>query len=288
MRNLVLFLSFCWLFVLKGNSQNTTLSPEVRIVGGSQAVLGEIPWQGLLRTSSRTLCGCSLISTRWAATAAHCTYGIHASRIFLHFGIIDRVKKPNTQSFDVIEKIEHPGYRSGSFDFDISLLRLSSSVEENFAAKKISLPPPGVLVTVGKTCLISGWGTESAGSDELPDILKVAEVPIWSNSDCQRAVGRNIRNDQLCAGLRTGGVDTCQGDSGGPLACYNEELNEFLLQGITSFGFGCAEYLSPGIYTRVSSFSEWINEVTDISSANRVEMLRLQLILTIIFTFLNL
>ena len=55
-------------------------------------------------------------------------------------------------------------------------------------------------------------------------------------------------------------MDTCQGDSGGPLACFNEEQGKYYLQGVTSFGFNCARARSPGVYTRVSEFSDWIRE----------------------------
>lgn len=45
-----------------------------------------------------------------------------------------------------------------------------------------------------------------------------------------------------------------QGDSGGPLAINNE------LAGITSWGFGCARPVAPGVYTNVAIYVNWINE----------------------------
>ncbi|ESO99089.1 hypothetical protein LOTGIDRAFT_147055 [Lottia gigantea] len=58
----------------------------------------------------------------------------------------------------------------------------------------------------------------------------------------------------MCAGYIEGGIDTCQGDSGGPL------VYKYTLMGVTSFGNGCAKPNAPGVYARVSSFIEWINE----------------------------
>ena len=59
----------------------------------------------------------------------------------------------------------------------------------------------------------------------------------------------------LCAGLDVGGKDTCSGDSGGPLLTANGEL-----VGLTSFGVGCAQPKSPGVYSRVSSANFWIRD----------------------------
>ncbi len=58
-------------------------------------------------------------------------------------------------------------------------------------------------------------------------------------------------------------IDTCQGDSGGPLMAFVN--NTWILAGLTSFGYGCAEAGYPGVYTRVSSFISFIN--TNINSS---------------------
>ena len=59
----------------------------------------------------------------------------------------------------------------------------------------------------------------------------------------------------------TGGVDSCHGDSGGPLWKWVENgVNKraFLI-GVVSRGWGCARKGSPGIYTKISSYTQWIN-----------------------------
>ena len=50
-----------------------------RIVGGSPAAVGEFPYQcfmeGMKPDGSQRSCGCSLLNSNWAVTAAHCTAG---------------------------------------------------------------------------------------------------------------------------------------------------------------------------------------------------------------------
>ena len=57
-------------------------------------------------------------------------------------------------------------------------------------------------------------------------------------------------------GFEEGGKDACQGDSGGPLIC--EEQNKKVLHGIVSYGAGCALPKSPGVYTRITKYFDWI------------------------------
>uniref|UniRef100_A0A671N5I1 Plasminogen-like n=1 Tax=Sinocyclocheilus anshuiensis TaxID=1608454 RepID=A0A671N5I1_9TELE len=88
--------------------------------------------------------------------------------------------------------------------------------------------------------------------------LKETGFPVIENKVCNSPAYLNglVKEHEMCAGNIGGGTDSCQGDSGGPLICYSQ--NTFVLQGVTSWGLGCAKAMKPGVYTRVSKFINWI------------------------------
>lgn len=57
----------------------------------------------------------------------------------------------------------------------------------------------------------------------------------------------------FCAGVTAGGRDSCSGDSGGPIVDASARL-----QGVVSWGNGCARANAAGVYTRVGNFVNWI------------------------------
>ena len=71
----------------------------------------------------------------------------------------------------------------------------------------------------------------------------------------------------FCAGYTDGTPrDTCQGDSGGPLFVHCSEDDSIVLVGIASWGYGCAASVTPGIYTKVKAYADWVTSVTDVEN----------------------
>ncbi|KAH0508894.1 Cationic trypsin-3 [Microtus ochrogaster] len=85
-----------------------------------------------------------------------------------------------------------------------------------------------------------------------PDLLQCLNAPILSQSACQSAYPGKITSNMICVGYLEGGKDSCQGDSGGPVVCNGQ------LQGIVSWGYGCAQKNLPGVYTKVCNYVTWI------------------------------
>lgn len=60
-----------------------------------------------------------------------------------------------------------------------------------------------------------GWTQEDQSLGDRSDVLRKANVRIWSNNDCQRSyrlhsgIQTNITAGQLCAGFEKGQIDAC-------------------------------------------------------------------------------
>lgn len=69
---------------------------------------------------------------------------------------------------------------------------------------------------------------------------------------------------KVCDSAATDSFTLClyQGDSGGPLNCQNSE-GTWEVHGVVSFGSGlsCNYAKKPTVFTRVSSYMDWINSV---------------------------
>lgn len=103
--------------------------------------------------------------------------------------------------------------------------------------------------------ILSGFGRLSSGGSS-PRVLMQVNVPVVSQSSCKRAYGSSIHDSMICAGLKEGGKDSCQGDSGGPMVC--ESGGKFYLEGVVSWGHGCAAPGKYGVYARVRYLRSWI------------------------------
>uniref|UniRef100_H2Y5M0 Peptidase S1 domain-containing protein n=1 Tax=Ciona savignyi TaxID=51511 RepID=H2Y5M0_CIOSA len=244
---------------LSTNVPSTVSTTVQSTVPSTVPSTGSLPWIVALRRypSFSFSCGGSVIDKNWILTAAHCVRNIPGNYRailgnYLNYEIDDEEKVVGFSRFFI-----HEEYDSTLLINDIALLKLSEPLVFNDFIKPVCLPDynPGVPYVDGEAVLISGWGTLKSGS--LPNILQQAYVNIVSLTECSRRYGQQFSSDVMCAGVQQGGIDTCQGDSGGPLLDPNGNVQ----LGVVSWGRGCARAQYPGIYTSVSYFRNWIDNI---------------------------
>ncbi|KAJ4941857.1 hypothetical protein JOQ06_011731 [Pogonophryne albipinna] len=145
---------------------------------------------------------------------------------------------------------------------DIALIKLSESVTLSDHVQLACIPAAETLLSNLSSCYITGWGRLSTGGS-IADKLQQALMPVADHETCTQSDwwGVAIRRSMVCAG-GDGVVGGCNGDSGGPLNCQNSE-GTWEVHGIASFvsGLGCNFVKKPTVFTRVSAFNDWIDEV---------------------------
>ncbi|KAG8454493.1 hypothetical protein GDO86_000929 [Hymenochirus boettgeri] len=234
------------------------LTKPNKIVGGLDAVRGEIPWQASLKEGSRHFCGATIIGDRWLVSAAHCFNQTKVEQVTAHMGST-ALNGPDATAVKIRLKrvIQHSRFNSMTLDFDVAVLELASSLSFNKYIQPVCLPSALQKFPAGWKCMISGWGNIKEGNVSKPEVLQKASVGIIDQKICSVLYNFSITERMICAGFLDGKVDSCQGDSGGPLAC-EESPGIFFLAGIVSWGIGCAQAKKPGVYSRVTKLKDWI------------------------------
>jgi secreted trypsin-like serine protease len=269
------------------NGQAFGESDTEMIVGGTAAPDGKYPWQVRLYSNMDDtigFCGGSIIAPQWVLTAGHCL--IDSDAVVVGYGNNDRTKTKKIESEKVIV---HPGYIAGE-KADLALVKLKQPIPDAAAISFADAAKEQALMPAGATVTVTGWGAiwdfqafQSAvdvmagrksvsekkllTNEELeaPRKLHEVDIEVIDPKEC-KAVYESLQvpdfvvgDTEICATGPTGGKDSCFGDSGGPLIVADKGNAEGYTQvGIVSWGPQCGNPLFPGVYTRVSSFSDWI------------------------------
>ncbi|KAI4460010.1 eg:bacr7a4.3 protein-related [Holotrichia oblita] len=169
------------------------------------------------------------------------------------------------QTFKVGNTYVHPEYDPLKRYHDIALIQLHRSPYIFSGVKPACLHTSKRLPKNYFTA--TGWGaTEYA---DYSDTLQKVKLRHVSYNRCKRFYRRRIKlpyglmhDRQMCADGGGTGADTCQGDSGGPIQLPRDESvagSLYTIIGITSVGLGCSK--APSIYTRVSFYVPWIENI---------------------------
>lgn len=253
--------------VLSGSEGDELDTAEGRIVGGVDSDISVTPWQvAVMDSQYYQYCGGSIVNESWVLTAAHCEVAVGDKIGAGHSKLT--TMRTSGQIRTVVQAITFPGYVTSEQGKDVMLVKVNAPFDlsgPNAKAVAIATESDATYFAAGAVATVTGWGTlRSNGSS--PNQLQRVELDI-STAAAVRASYGQLTADQL--GAYRSGKDSCQGDSGGPLTVKKNGTP--ILVGVVSWGEGCAEPNTPGMYSRVPSFSPWITSKIGTSSQPPVD-----------------
>ncbi|KFO20751.1 Chymotrypsin-like elastase family member 2A [Fukomys damarensis] len=170
--------------------------------------------------------------------------------------------EPGSVAIAVSEFVVHPKWNSSLANgYDIALIKLAEPVTLSYKIQLACLPPAGTILPSNYPCYVTGWGRLQTNG-ATPDILQQGLLLVVDYATCSSDSwwGGSVKTRMVCAG-GDGVTSSCNGDSGGPLSCQVDD-GRWQVHGVVSFGssLGCNYYRKPSVFTRVSSFVDWIDE----------------------------
>lgn len=241
-----------------------------RIVGGT--VVGgcsTYPWMVRITVDRAEVCGGAILDATHILTAAHCVVNKNSLRVVV--GEDDALAQEGTeQVFDVDVKTQavvNPTFSLVAQTNDVAVVTLDKPIDLSKPCATPICMDKSYTVKSGQTCTVAGWGATDENSRQASQRLQSVSLPTFQGTDCSTVFpgsGANYLRDptnQLCAGQpNVGGVDACGGDSGGPLVCLDDATQRWVVVGVVSYGEGCARPNFPGVYAKVSSYYDWIQD----------------------------
>ncbi|VFV18422.1 mast cell protease 4-like [Lynx pardinus] len=258
------------------------LPPEaggVEIISGTESKPHPCPYMAHLEIITDqgyvASCGGFLVSQEFVLTAAYCK----GRKITVTLGSHDIKQEESTwQKLEVSEQIVHPNYNFFTTLNDIMLLKHTPHVlwdwrsiySPSLTATNKSQAGPrhgdnlpahwSTFIPPGRMCRAAGWGRTGV-MESVSDTLREVKLRLMDAKACNHYTFYSHKL-QICVGNPRKTRSAYKGDSGGPLFCAE------VAQGIVSYGRTDAK--PPAVFTRISPYVPWINEILKKHRQNKV------------------
>lgn len=167
--------------------------------------------------------------------------------------------------YDILSVRDFPNFYRSAIGYPVNDLKIVeiSNTDLRLGQKAVTINSNPDLPADGVTMYVSGYGLLSQDG-KVANHLRTADVPVVSYNRCRPRYPALQPDANICAG--NGKKDSCTGDSGGALwgftpqngSTASSSASAITIYGVVSYGEGCANPFAPGVYTRLSTFKDWI------------------------------
>ncbi len=277
-------------------AQASTHAPAAapRIINGDEGDPAQFPFLVALLRADRVgaegafqaqFCGGTLTTPTTVVTAAHCVIDASSGQTFSPGSIVaavgPRLRGADLRIVPVVTVTPNPAYVRRTAVNDVAVLTLAEPVTGVGVLRPLTPGEDGAVLKAGSPVRVAGWGNTVTTGKAFPDAFRVGSLVVFPRDSCGGGADFTYggytfdgfdddqANDRVmvcAAGISGDGriIDSCQGDSGGPLVSGSGAAAR--LVGIVSWGEECASSF-PGVYTRVSSEYEFLQQNGAIQSA---------------------
>ncbi|XP_061405410.1 chymotrypsin-like elastase family member 2B [Lethenteron reissneri] len=237
-----------------------------RIAGGIEATPHSWPSQVSVQIYNLTTnawyhsCSGTLIAPQWVLTTARCATKDYYMRVVLgKHNIYQQEAGANVS--EIYLTAYHSGLNITTRENNIGLIKLKAPVTPDTGIQFACLPSDDERLSSTSTCYVIGWGSRIIDG-LFTSTLQQANLPVIDDKQCKTNAfwGSLLPTNTMCAGDGSSGA--CNGDGGGPLLCRKSD-NSWVVHGVVSItsAMNCKDYYLPTIFTRISAYIPWIQNV---------------------------